>query len=43
MVPGRLYWCLAVIPSLGIPEFVLSNAGGLFRISTEASLGYNLT
>lgn len=33
---------LAPIPGLGISDLILSN-GGLFRIWTEVSLGYNLT
>lgn len=34
---------LAKIPRLEIPDVFLSNAGGLFRIWTEVSMGYNLT
>lgn len=34
---------LGKVPRLGIPDVFLSNAGGLFRIWTEAGMGYNLT
>lgn len=34
---------LAKVPRLGITDVFLSNAGDLFRIWTETSMGYNLT
>lgn len=34
---------LAIFPRSGILGVFLSNAGVLFRIWTEASMGYNLT